>query len=383
LNRAELQEIGHCGGKVTFTVAKNPENGHLTYQIGYRHSRPTAAAFFAVYALPQGVTVAPLPMGGIGDPWPAPPIPGCLPVIIGSDSEGMFGHQCPRCSGYWRGGSSVCPYCSLQVQGHKFLTPAQQRYVSQYCEMLSDALDSGELGQYEIDMDAVADAAGKASDKPPFYYAEQSQQNKFTCKACRQITDILGKFGYCSVCGTRNDYQELEATAQLLRDRINGGGSYESCAKDAVAAFDTFAAQYAKQLVDRVPITPARRDRISGMRFHNLETVAERFGTIFGIELLLGFSDEDIQFGKTMFHRRHVYEHNGGEADEKYIEDSGDTSVRPKQLLHETQESAHRIVSIALRLAANLHRGFHEIFPPLEEPIRWEAQRKKAMADRR
>ena len=32
-----------------------------------------------------------------------------------------------------------------------------------------------------IDMDAVADAAGKDIEKPPFFYAEESQQNKFTC----------------------------------------------------------------------------------------------------------------------------------------------------------------------------------------------------------
>jgi hypothetical protein len=64
-----------------------------------------------------------------------------------------------------------------------------------------------------------------------------------------------------------------------------------------------------------------------------------------------------------MFHRRHVYEHNGGEADEKYIADSGDASVRPKQALRETQESANRIVSIILRMCENLHAGFHEIFP--------------------
>jgi len=70
-----------------------------------------------------------------------------------------------------------------------------------------------------------------------------------------------------------------------------------------------------------------------------------------------------------MFHRRHVYEHKEGEADEKYIADSGD-SVRPKQALRETQESAHRTASFVLKLAGNLHRGFDEMFPPRDEPIK-------------
>jgi hypothetical protein len=47
-------------------------------------------------------------------------------------------------------------------------------------EVLSADID----GDHVIDMDAVADAAGSTAEKPPFYYTEQSQQNKFTCNAC-------------------------------------------------------------------------------------------------------------------------------------------------------------------------------------------------------
>ena len=59
-------------------------------------------------------------------------------------------------------------------------------------------------------MDAVAEAAGKDVEKPPFYYAEQSQQKQFNCSACGEFNDVLGRFVYCTVCGTRNDLDELE-----------------------------------------------------------------------------------------------------------------------------------------------------------------------------
>ena len=85
--------------------------------------------------------------------------------------------------------------------------------------------------------------------------------------------------------------------------------------------------------------------------------------------ILAGLNPGDVAFGKLMFHRRHVYEHNAGEADEKYIADSGDTSVRPKQALRETQESAHRIAGLVARMAENLHRDFHQILPPEESHI--------------
>ena len=92
VNTKEFDEIGHTGGTVTFHVVTGSD-GRRGYQIGFHHSRPVAASLFAVYALPQGIVVAQVPMGGIGGKWPPPPVPGCFPVFIASDSEGMFGHS--------------------------------------------------------------------------------------------------------------------------------------------------------------------------------------------------------------------------------------------------------------------------------------------------
>lgn len=377
-NKTELEEIAHTGGKVTFNVKIDAE-GSVSYSVGWTHSRPTPATVFAVYAIPQGVAVGDIRLGGIGTPWNQPPLPGCYPVFISSDSTGMFGHQCPSCKGYWRAGhgGKICPYCAFEAEeNHHFLTEAQRRYVKEYCDVLSNALHSGQAGEHIIDMDAVADAAGKDHAKPAFFYAEERQQNLFTCNACGELNDVLGTYAYCGSCGTRNDLQELEKTIQGIRDRINAGGPYEVCAKEAAAAFDSFAGQYAKQLLARVPLTPARKGRLERARFHNLGAVSDIFRNIFDIDIVSGMSDEDLGFATLMFHRRHVYEHKGGEADEKYIADSGD-KVRLKQALRETQESAHRIASLVLKLAANLHKGFHEIFPPFEEPIRWHERRKR------
>lgn len=376
--KAELEEIGHTGGKVTFDV-KIDAQGAVSYSVGWSHSRPTPATLFAVYAIPQGVAVGNIKMGGIGTPWNPAPLPGCFPVFISSDSTGMFGHQCPACKGYWRAthGTNLCPYCAYQAdENYHFLTEAQQRYVKEYCDLLSDALHSGQPGQHTIDMDAVAEAVGKSHAKPAFYYAEERQQNLFKCAACGEQNDVLGTYAYCSSCGTRNDLQELEKTIQGIRDRVNSGGPYETCVKEAVAAFDSFAGQYAKQLLARVPLTPARKSRLERAHFHNLATASEIFRVIFDIDILSGVSAEDVAFATLMFHRRHVYEHKGGEADEKYIADSGD-QVRLKQALRETQESAHRTSSVVVKFAANLHKGFHELFPPLEEPIQWHNRRKR------
>lgn len=375
--KTELEEIAHTGGKITFNLRIDAE-GQSSYNIKWEHSGPNPAAVFGVYAILQGVAVSDIAMGGIGTPWNPPPLWGCYPVLISSDSTGMFGHRCPSCSGYWRADHSgkICPYCAFKAdENYQLLTEAQQRYVKEYCNILSDALDSRQAGDYIIDMDAVAEAAGKDCEKPAFFYAEERQQNLFTCMACGLVNDVLGTYAYCGSCGTRNDLQEVEKVIHEIRDRINGGDSYETCVKEAVAAFDSFASQYAKQLLARVPLTPGRKARLEKARFHNLMTVSQLFLNIFDIDILRGIDNEEVAFAVLRFHRRHVYEHNGGEADEKYIADSGD-NVRLKQALRETQESAHCTVNFVMKLAANLHKGFHEIFPPNEEPIQRHRLRK-------
>lgn len=106
-------------------------------------------------------------------------------------------------------------------------------------------------------------------------------------------------------------------------------------------------------------MTIGRKNKLKG-RFHDLDSVAAIFAEAFDIDILESLTQEEIAFAKLMFHRRHVYEHKGGAADEKYIRDSGD-SVQPRQALRESQESAHKIVAIVQQLAKNLHNGFHRI----------------------
>jgi hypothetical protein len=368
---AEFREIAHSGGQVTFRTVTEPD-GSRKYQIGYQHSRPTPASIFAVYALQEGVAVGTVRLGGIGQPWNPPPVPGCVPVFIASDSEGQFGFQCPVCRQYWRASAAaVCAYRGVRAQRHDFLTDAQRVYVALYCQRLSEALSAEDDGEHVIDLDAVADATGKQSEKPPFYYSEQSQQNQFTCSACEEPNDILGRFGYCSACGTRNDLQELETvTFPALRNRINDGGPYDTCVKEAASAFDSFVSQYVKQLLQKIPMRPGRKGRLERMRFHNLDAVLVELRAVSDIDLCSGFKESEIAATKLMFHRRHVYEHNGGEVDEKYLADSGDTTVRLKQLLREDPKSVHNFVGFLAKMARNLHDGFHEIFPPEPGPIK-------------
>ena len=375
----DFEEIGHSGGKITFCIETDGD-GRRAFRVGFSSSRSVLASLFAVYALPQGVPVETVPILGIGMPFNPPPLPGCIPVFISSDSQGKFGHNCPNCDGYWRSGPSpcVCPYCAFSAASYQFLSEAQLRYIQHYCDVLTEALESGEDGEVDIDMDVVADAVGKEGEKPAFYVAEQSQQRKFTCVACDEFNDILGRFGYCSLCGTRSDLDDFEnQSVPSIRERLNADGIPEDCVRDGVASFDSFIAQLAKQLAERVPMTSHRKHRLLNQSFHNIADVSSTLLAWFDIGIRAGLKDAEWKNAVLMFHRRHVYEHNGGEVDQKYLDESGDTTVLLKQHIHETKKGAHDFLSSLVKMSQNLYLGFHEIFPPVSKSIKSFQERRQ------
>jgi hypothetical protein len=279
----EFQEIAHSGGQITFYF-RMTEDGRQGFQVQYTSSRLVPMVLIGVYALASGgVPVGSIRMGGIGDPWNPPPMPGCLPILITSDSQGKFGHLCPACGGYWRSGPwpSMCPYCRNEAESDQFLSEAHLRYVRYYCATLVEGMETVDNGDVQINMDEVADAAGKEGPKPAFYVPEQSQQRKFTCEACEEYNDILGRFGYCSVCGTRNDLRDfITDTLPAIRAELNNGGVPEDAVKGVVGAVDTFVGQYAKQLAALVPMTNRRFNRLTKQRFHVLRTSKIYFATV-------------------------------------------------------------------------------------------------------
>ncbi len=307
--------------------------------------------------------------------------------MIQSDSQGKFGHHCPQCNCYWRSGPwpKVCPYCNTHAEGYQFLSKAQLRFTRHYCDVLIGALENIENGEVAIDMDEVADSVAKdVGDRPTFYIAEESQQCKFTCRACDEFNDILGRFGYCSLCGTRNDLAEFEdKIVMAIRGRLNTGAPPHDCVRDAVAAFDTLVAQYAKQLAEQVPMTARRVERLTKYSFHDLDAVRIVLKDWFDIDLCADMKDNEVADVKLMFYRRHIYEHNGGEVDQKYLDKSGDTTVRLKQVIRETKEGVHALLGSLAKMAGNLHAGFHELIEVEGRPISAFEEKKKRLANRR
>jgi hypothetical protein len=109
--------------------------------------------------------------------------------------------------------------------------------------------------------------------------------------------------------------------------------------------------------------------------------VRATFRERFDIDICASMKEDERCVVALMFDRRHVYEHNGGEVDQKYIEDSGDTTIRLKQQIHETQEGAHKLLGSLVKMARNIHGAFHELFPPMAAPIKAFEDKKARTAE--
>lgn len=366
----EFEEIAHSGGKVIFNVSTDYV-GQRTYNVSFENANSFPVSVVFGYALCQGIPVKLLNYFEFNN---SQPPPRSYIVIIVSDIKGEFGHSCPSCGGYWRAGAFVlfCPYCRLfSSESHVFLSKAQLAFIRHYCHKLNDALSSGD-GVYEIDIDSIVDIARTECRQSRFCISEKSQQHKFRCMYCNGFNDILGRFGYCSCCGMRNDFVILEEFIKNIRKNMSDNVVNASdVARDAVTYFEGFIKRYAKELARLVPLAPRRKGRLTKKSFFNLRETCDLFSNWFDIDFSANLKKTPREFlsVELMFHRRHLYAHNGGEVDQKYLDDSKDSSVQLKQTLRETQESVHILLDSLVKMGKSLHDGFHLLFPPCEKAI--------------
>lgn len=389
MTREDFSEIGHTGGKVTFTIVCD-EDGHVQYQIGYSHSSPRPASLVGIYAHPDGFACGNIVMGGIGDRWNPPPFPNCIAVMMASDSQGKFGHECPSCKRHFRSENIpsrfplTCPYCGVRLDSYHFLTPPQKSYISHYIEKLHAAIYEAEPGstrEVVIDMDVLADSITD-EPRPDFYYTSIAQQTEFRCSACNCYNDIRGRYGYCSSCGWRNSAELQRVALEKIRERlVSAELSPSDVVKQSVSEFDSAARDYVDQLITRVPMKASRKNQLERLLFHNLDKFEELLANCFDIDLLRGMS-ADRAFVKKMFFRRHVYEHDGGVATQRYVEESGDVDLAKGDLIRETAENAHKLIGCLNRMISTFEVDFQELFKPEAFCIEIEKERRKRVGKR-
>jgi hypothetical protein len=253
------------------------------------------------------------------------------------------------------------------------MTLSQRNYVVHYIRTLIGGLDEemqpNTEREFVIDMDATV-SMGTDRPRPNFYYAAETQQTHYRCEKCADFNDIRGRFGYCASCGWRNNLTSLKAFLAGLRENLNGQRiTPEHGLRTAISEFDACCRDFTQQLAKRIPMKPSRRATFERFVFHDVDspTVAA-LKSMLDIDLLKDVGN-DVGFLKMMMQRRHIFEHNGGVADARYVRESGDSDGREGILIREVAANVHRLINGLARMSENFDTQFHEIFPPTDWPI--------------
>ncbi len=97
------------------------------------------------------------------------------------------------------------------------------------------------------------------------------------------------------------------------------------------------------------------------MSFQNICNANDRFKEWYAFEILAGFSEDEAGFIHIMFNRRHLVMHNESRVDQKYLDDTKDTTVVLNQTIRVQSQEINRLIELIRRAVNNLIDGYDSI----------------------
>ncbi len=359
--RPEFEEIAHMGG----TIAAIVDEQGTALQIS--HSAPTPAVLVPVCVSFEGKVVGFPPVVGLGDVSRCPG--GSTELMLLSDCEGMFGQRCRACNSYFRNGtthSNWCPYCAKRSPSIRFLTSNQLKFLASMFNLLVDA--DNDKKSREVSIGALVDALPE--NRQGWVYSEERLQAEYSCSQCKNRYDILGNYGLCPTCGKPNFNEvfneKLDALAaefrhanETIKERIEREiewGKLTTCISELDALFGKV-----KMLLQRLPNTPARRAAIGLVSIHNVRSVREKLIHWYDIDIFEGLPATDVDFLNKMVNRRHIFTHKGGQVDQEYLDNTGDTTVKLHEVIRFRSNEIKRLIPIVRGCGNRLLEGLNSI----------------------
>ena len=354
----EFEEIAHTGGKLTFI---HESEGGLSVRL--EHSTPLPATVFQVCINMDGQVVDYVAIGGIGGAsfYPQPSV---LAYLI-SDREGMFGQKCKACESYFRcstlSRTTICPYCGDRKHGVVFLTANQLQFLTKYFNTYMEALEKAQT--VTVDLDQMLD--GLSNNTHSWVYKEERQQSLHRCSSCRCRYDVLGSYALCPSCGTPNflsSYENglAELQTQLSASSVHRGDVPGELFAKAFTEYEALGNCVRTQLL-RIPATDRRKAEVRRINFQRMGEAAELLERFFAIRVNDNLSAEDMVFIHLMVSRRHLFIHNAGRVDEKYLEITKDTTVKLNETVRLSFEQATKVVDLLRTCGRNLIKDWQSI----------------------
>ena len=262
-------------------------------------------------------------------------------VSLQPDDRGMIGRQCPsdECALYFKlklgtgqdTGSFRCPYCRTEGHPSNFVTPDQLEYarslvVKDVVEPLLHGFKRDVESSNRNQPRGLIQLKVSVNYEPLTLhnYQERQLETEVYCDSCTLEFSVYGVFASCPCCGQLNALKVLLSSLETATKKLklSGEGSLDpelrkDFLKDAltgsVSAFDS----YGKALMNSRPDTfPVARLNL----FQDIEALdghLQSGGNPSVEETCLG---NPVWEGlKWFFQARHIYVHNAGVVDNRFV----------------------------------------------------------------
>lgn len=304
-----------------------------------------------------------------------------IQVPIPTDEEGMLGRSCPEdeCGRYFklRPGTGLetetchCPYCGHEADPSEFATEEQIQYaIDRAAKQTVDPmmhkfgqnlrrLNSSQRGSFRIRFDV------RYRPAPAYSYVERDLETRVTCDQCSLEFAVYGVFASCPDCQRLNALTTFSRSIESARKRVVLASNDDLDAdlraafprdslRDVVSAFDSYGKALRARYPDRI------RPQAKSNLFQDLDALDTelRAASLSATdELLTARELEDVRW---LFQARHVYEHNAGVVDDRFIAKVPEAAPQRGQLLPLPEQRLVAGITAVDKLAAAIDRVFPE-----------------------
>ncbi|MEV6021766.1 hypothetical protein [Streptomyces sp. NPDC052036] len=273
-------------------------------------------------------------------------------VSIPSDDNGFFGRQCPECSLVFRMDVQQyealpdnlalwCVYCGHHAEHSEFMTEQQRDRIMRAAgdfamQMVSQELDKMFGG---LARSSRGSSISFSYRSQPFYprplpgIDEEQLVRVRTCAGCQNNYAVFGEHRYCPVCGQLPAASVAFDALQADTARLNALEALPTDAKALLREQGVFTRNWVDTVENVVGVVEALASSLFRAAVPNAASLLNGKGAIFqrldhmaDLIVTAGFPDLRTALGSQTWQRlletwaaRHVFTHNDGIVDEKYL----------------------------------------------------------------
>ncbi|MGA5710501.1 hypothetical protein ACPCK8_29220 [Streptomyces cellulosae] len=292
-------------------------------------------------------------------------------VSIPLDDEGFLGRQCPGCSLLFRVNAEDyktlpedltlwCVYCGHHAEHSQFLTAQQRERLMRAVgdlgmQMVSQSLDRAFRG---LPRRSSGGSVSITYESKPFYprplpgISEERLTRIRTCPGCLIEYAVFGEHRYCPVCGRLPAESVAFDALEAEKARLDALETLPGEAKALLREQGVFTRNWVDTMENLVGVVEALASSIFRATVPNADALLTGKGNIFqrlndtaDLFVAAGYADLRISLGSGTWQRltetwatRHLFTHNDGVVDQKYLTRVPNSTARLGQRLVVTDD---------------------------------------------